>query len=77
MEYPETYLKEIENIIEPIDLIFVKHHNSTKIKHIKPVQKKLYSQDRNKLCPCGSNKKFKKCCINKLKNEKTSSITMV
>jgi len=25
----------------------------------------LYNCGRNELCPCGSGKKYKKCCINK------------
>ena len=32
---------------------------------LKPSVTPEYKADRNALCPCGSGKKFKKCCINK------------
>lgn len=31
------------------------------------VETKRVKVGRNNLCPCGSNKKFKKCCIHKAK----------
>ena len=32
----------------------------------KPVHEKRKKIGRNAQCPCGSGKKFKKCCLNKL-----------
>lgn len=30
-----------------------------------PIIRRMKQPDRNDLCKCGSNKKFKHCCINK------------
>ena len=35
---------------------------STRLYHITPM---FYGIGRNQFCPCGSGKKFKKCCIKK------------
>lgn len=38
-----------------------------KLKNARPAMEPLYVANRNDTCPCGSGLKFKKCCINKIK----------
>lgn len=51
----EKYIRQAEKIIKPMKLI----PTETQLNRIPP------SIGRNELCPCGSGKKFKKCCLQK------------
>ncbi len=68
---------DLENSIVRYDLL----NNKINLFQFKPIdnlisilkrepQKKLYpNAKRNAPCPCGSGKKYKKCCINKIQEE--------
>ena len=46
----------------------IRHHNNPLLQGSEPYIKAESQPARNDLCPCGSGKKFKKCCLNKPKN---------
>lgn len=52
-----------------IDLNIPNTPNSKRNYLLQPKTTPLYAVGRNDTCPCGSGKKFKKCCINKTKED--------
>jgi len=58
----------LEEIAYTISNTGIANHNVTKISnndHRASMYGKRKNYMRNKLCPCGSNKKFKNCCWSK------------
>ena len=51
------------NNIVPFDSVPIPKLNFLDSRTRKPIIKKYQNIGRNELCPCGSGKKFKRCCI--------------
>lgn len=59
----ETEIKEQQKLIKPrVDKLFQYFHKQRQPEHM-PVVRDSPKQGRNDPCPCGSGKKFKKCCL--------------
>lgn len=68
-ELKETkIIMEAENILNDMRKIHITTKKPVDIKTkipVKPVRSMMYSPKRNEICPCGSGKKYKKCCISR------------
>jgi uncharacterized protein YecA (UPF0149 family) len=76
-------MKPYEEVLEsmpPMELKMLKTYDDFKYSHLTKKEREADIQPvrtepkigRNELCPCGSGKKYKNCCINKTKNEPKS-----
>lgn len=66
-----TLTNPYKNLEKTILVDEIQPQKISKVKRalLKPSVTPEYKADRNALCPCGSGKKFKKCCINKTINK--------
>lgn len=59
----------IKSVMEDIKNGRVPKHKSERNVYVPPKKYDHLNIGRNDICPCGSGLKFKKCCINKLKED--------
>ena len=67
--YPDGTIviwKDMKYILETSDDAYSKMFNVRSI-GLEPTNEKFVMLKRNEKCFCGSDKKFKKCCINKMR----------
>ena len=58
--YSEEQIKDLKKLLNKEQLL-----NFKQVKNVLPEQLVKMKIGRNEKCPCGSGKKFKKCCLTK------------
>ena len=58
--YSEEQIKDLKKLLDKKQLL-----NFKQVKNVLPEQLVKMKIGRNEKCPCGSGKKFKKCCLTK------------